>query len=152
MFFPLVPCIICYMSPARWFPGWVWNPLVLTQCSHPSSAANSFLSPRKLPNTCCQGQMLLRLVNIQQKYKVAGPVFFWRKCMSYFIFRNRADPLNTWKAILSIILYGDTLSAVVLKRKLPVDFIGISVKKFFSDYFVFLHDCKYLQMTFQFNI
>lgn len=38
------------------------------------------------------------------------------------------------------------------KIKSPVDFTGISVKLFLSDYFVFLHDFKYLQMASQFNI
>lgn len=38
---PLFPCIICHMSSARWFPGWVRNPLALTQCSHPSSTVDS---------------------------------------------------------------------------------------------------------------
>lgn len=73
-------------------------------------------------------------------------------CLTCFIFRNRADPLNTEKAVLSVSLYGGTLSAVVLRIESPVDVIGIAVKLFFSDDFVSLHDCKYLQVTFHFNV
>lgn len=93
---PLVPCIICYMSSARWFPGWTWNPLALTQCSHLSPAADSPRGPRKLPNTCCHGQMLLRLGNIRLKYTVAGPISFWRKCMSYLFYFQKQSISTTY--------------------------------------------------------
>ena len=94
--FPLVPCIICYMSSARWFPGWMWNPLALTQCSHLSSAADSPRSPRKLSNTCCHGQMLRRFGNIRPKYKGAGPVSFCRKCMSYLFYFQKQSISTTY--------------------------------------------------------
>lgn len=45
-----------------------------------------------------------------------------------------------------------TNGVLFLKIMLPVDFIGISVKMFLSMIILCLHDFKYLQITFQFNI
>lgn len=67
-------------KPIFWFPLREKSSLALMHRSHPSSSQNALLSHRKLPITCCQEQLLLRLANrlkVRSEGKLLGNVFYF---------------------------------------------------------------------------
>lgn len=104
------------------------------------------LSCRKLPSTCCRGQMLLRLVNMRLKYTGTVPAFFWRSAF-LILFSETVQVQRIHKK--QSCKYGDKWSAIFKDNVASWFHRNICKKKnFFINDLLCLHDFKYLQITF----